>query len=300
MLTKHFLALALRGLQITFLGSRRPLVGTIVLTDRCNLDCKHCAVHNIECAMYKYSVIRDEMESLYCDGVRILFFCGGETFLWEDSGKRIHDLVRDAKQIGFYIVNIVTNGTLEMQIDGADILFLSLDGNRETHNRIRGDVFDTVMQRLAETNHRNFCVFMAVNNQNYTEIESMCRFVKEHSRLNSISFNLHMPYPGTESLSLSPQQRAESVETIRSMIDQGYPVFNLKSSLDVYLDNRWKRPCPVCVVSENGKRFLCGRCIEIPGLCEQCGYLFAAEFAQLFSGRPRVVWDVVRTYLRFV
>ncbi|MCL2348541.1 MAG: radical SAM protein [Planctomycetaceae bacterium] len=297
---RHFLYLAGFAAQIVLLRRKKPLVGTIVLTDRCNLDCKHCAVHNLECRMYSYPTIRGEMESLYRDGVRILFFCGGETFLWESDNKRIHDLVREAKEIGFYIVNVVTNGTLEMDIQGVDVMFLSLDGQRETHNRIRGDVFDLVMSRVAATQGQNFCVFMAINNENYMEIESVCRFVREHPKLRSISFNLHMPYPGTEHLSLSPEQRVESVNTIRAMIDQGYPVFNLKSSLDVYLKNKWKRPCRQCVVSENGKRFQCGRCIEIDGLCEQCGYLFAAEFSRLFSGHPSAIADVVKTYLRFI
>ena len=41
------------------------------------------------------------MKQLYDMGIRILFFCGGETFLWEDSGKTLRDLVIEAKQMGF-------------------------------------------------------------------------------------------------------------------------------------------------------------------------------------------------------
>lgn len=43
--------------------------------------------------------------------------------------------------------------------------------------------------------------------------------------------------------------------------------------------NKWKRPCYQCVVSENNKRYICGRCVEVEGLCHECGYLFAVEFS---------------------
>ena len=33
---------------------------------------------------------------------RILFFCGGETFLWRDGDKTLRDLVIDAKKMGFF------------------------------------------------------------------------------------------------------------------------------------------------------------------------------------------------------
>lgn len=73
------------------------------------------------------------MQAMYNEGIRILFFCGGETFLWEDSGKNIRDLVKEAKEIGFLIVNIVTNGTIELDLPDVDIIFLSLDGLENNH-----------------------------------------------------------------------------------------------------------------------------------------------------------------------
>ena len=53
-----------------------------------------------------------------------------------------------------------------------------------------------------------------------------------------------------------------------------------------------------CVVMENGAGWTCGRCIEIPGLCEQCGFAFAAELSLVFQGNLPVVGEFLRTYLR--
>ncbi len=54
------------------------------------------------------------------------------------------------------------------------------------------------------------------------------------------------------------------------------------------------------MVVEDGERCVCGRCIDVPGLCERCGFFFAAELSLLFHGRPRVVVDAIRTYGRFL
>lgn len=279
---------------------KKPILGTIILTDYCNLSCKHCAVNNISKVIYPYVDIVEEMNSLYDDGIRILFFCGGETLAWKDDGKTIRDLIKKAKEIGFSIVNIVTNGTIDLNIPEADVIFLSLDGTKENHNFIRGNTFDTILNNVSKANNSNICVYMAVNNVNYADIEPLCKLVQSTPNLKSISFNFHTPYQGTEWLSITTEQKVHAVNIIKTMIKEGYPVFNLYSALDYYLKNNWERPCYQCIVSENKKRFICGRCIEIDGLCEKCGYLFAVEFSLLCKGNIRVIFDMIRTYLKYV
>jgi MoaA/NifB/PqqE/SkfB family radical SAM enzyme len=300
MKTTQFLSLAWFGIKEILLRREKPILGTIILTDYCNLSCKHCSVNNINKRIYPYRDIREEMEKLYKLGIRILFFCGGETFLWKDKGKDVRDLVREAKLMGFYLVNVVTNGTEGIGIPGADVVFLSIDGTRNTHNLIRGDTYDRIMENLRKAKDSNVCLYMAVNNLNYREVEEVGALAKDHPNIRSISFNFHTPYQGTRHMALTLEQKKETVARIKGMLKAGFPVFNLYSALDVYLQNTWKRPCHQCMVSEDGARYICGRCVDIPGLCSECGYLFAVEFSLLFGGNIKIIYEMLKTYLKYV
>lgn len=297
---KDFVSLTYFGIRSILLKEKKPILGTIILTDYCNLTCKHCAVNNINKKMCSYKSIKEEMKSFYREGIRILFFCGGETLLWEDEGKNIRDLIQEAKDIGFYIVNIVTNGTIDLDIPEADIIFLSLDGMRKTHDLIRGETYDIIMKNISKAYKSNICIYMAINKLNYLEVEEVGKLAKKHPNIKSISFNFHTPYKGTEYLNLDKEEKEETINRIKGMIKEKIPVFNLKSALDEYLKNQWKRPCYQCVVSEDKKRYICGRCVEVEGLCEECGYLFAVEFSLLFKGNIKIILEMLRTYLKYV
>lgn len=295
----QFFKLSIFGIKTILLKQKKPILGTIILTDACNLNCKHCSVNNLTKIIYPYKDIKEEMINMFNEGIRILFFCGGETLLWKDENKTIRDLVKEAKQIGFYIVNIVTNGTIDLDIPEADIIFLSIDGLKESHNLIRGNTFDTIMENVKKANKSNICVYTAINKFNYKDIYELGKLVKNTKNLNSISFNFHTPYKNTKDLALSNEEKLFSINQIKQLIKENYPVFNLYSALDYYLKNNWSRPCFQCIVSENKKRFVCGRCVEEENLCDECGYLFAVEFSLLFKGNIKVIIDMLKTYKKY-
>ncbi|MCL2632430.1 MAG: hypothetical protein FWD45_05040 [Coriobacteriia bacterium] len=89
-------------------------------------------------------------------------------------------------------------------------------------------------------------------------------------------------------------------ESILGLIEAGYPIFNLRSALSYIADNAFVTPCKQCVVIENGVLSICGRCVDIPGLCEQCGYFFAAEYTLAFNGNWQVIKDMLRSYPKLI
>ena len=98
-----FFYFASYGLRSMLGVKQGPILGTVIVTDRCNLHCRHCSVNNVTGVMHPYDQLVGEMEQLYAMGVRILFFCGGETFLWRDGEKTLRDLVLEARRQGFLI-----------------------------------------------------------------------------------------------------------------------------------------------------------------------------------------------------
>lgn len=288
------------GIKTILFRQKKPILGTVILTDKCNLKCKHCSVNNITAVIHPYTQIRSEMQTLYDMGCRILFFCGGETFLWRDGEKSVRDLVIEAKQMGFLIVNVVTNGTFTLDLPEADLVLLSLDGDRERHNLIRGETYDTIMKNIRNAVSDNIVLYMAINKLNVSTVQDVIKTAETERNIRAVSFNFHTPYPDTADLMLSLDEKQQCASVIRDAIEKGSPIFNLKSALPYLVNNSFPTPCHQCVVIENGKISTCGRCIEIPGLCEQCGYFFVAEYTLLFRGNLRIMFDMLKTYLRYI
>lgn len=295
-----FLHFATFGVRTILFKEKKPILGTIIVTDKCNLSCKHCSVNNITAVVHPYTQMRKEMQELYDMGVRILFFCGGETFLWRDGEKSIRDLVIEAKEMGFLIVNVVTNGTYPIDLPEADLILLSLDGDRERHNIIRGDTYDKIMENIAHATADNICFYMAVNQINKEQIAHVCRTARDTKNVRAVSFNFHTPYPDTKELALSVEEKKKCCETIEKMMKEGAPVFNLKSAFPYLIHNNFPTPSYQCVVMENGKLSVCGRCVDVPGLCEKCGYFFVAEYTLLFRGNLKIIFEMLKTYLKYI
>lgn len=295
-----FVKLSTFGISSIIFKRKSPILGTIIVTDKCNLRCKHCSVNNITSIIYSYSHILGEMEVLYNMGIRILFLCGGETFLWQDGQYNIRDLVIKAKSIGFLIVNVVTNGTFKLDLPEADLILVSLDGDKECHNNIRGDTYDTIINNVKNASSNNICFYMAINKINKNTITSVCEVAKTTKNVRAVSFNFHTPYPDTVELQLSKKEKSECLKIISSLIDKKYPIFNLKTAFPYLIDNSFPSPCYQCVVIENGRISTCGRCIHVKDLCNKCGYFFVAEYTLLFKGNIKIIIEMLKTYLKYV
>ena len=300
MKASSFFYFAWFGVKTILLMRKDPILGTVIVTDACNLHCRHCSVNNITAVMHPYGQIRREMQQLYDMGVRILFFCGGETFLWRDGKKTVRDLVVEAKRMGFLIVNVVTNGTFPIDLPEADLILLSLDGDRERHNAVRGDTYDTIMENISHATADNICLYMAINKINKDAVRDVSITARDTKNIRAVSFNFHTPYPDTRELALSREEKAACCGVIRQMMKEGVPVFNLRSAFPYLIENKFPTPCHQCLVIENGKVSVCGRCIDVPGLCEECGYFFVAEYTLLFKGHPRIILEMLGTYLKFI
>ena len=220
--------------------------------------------------------------------------------MWKDGRRALRDLVREARDMGFLIVNAVTNGTFPIDLPEADLILLSLDGDRQRHNAVRGETYDRIMENISHASADNICLYMAINRINKDSIRDVCLTARDAENVRAVSFNFHTPYPDTADLALTREEKKECCAVIEQMMGEGAPVFNLKSAFPYLIDNSFPTPCYQCVVMENGKLSICGRCVQVPGLCEKCGYFFVAEYTLLFSGKPKIIAEMLRTYLKYI
>lgn len=220
--------------------------------------------------------------------------------MWRDGEKTLRDLVIEAKRMGFLIVNTVTSGTFPIDLPEADLILLSLDGDRQRHNEVRGDTYDTIMENVRNATSDNICFYMAINNINKDAVRDVCITARDTKNVRAVSFNFHTPYPDTRDLALTMEEKAQCCEVIKQMMKEKVPVFNLKSAFPYLINNSFPTPCYQCVVIENGKISTCERCIDVPGLCEECGYFFVAEYTLLFRGNLKIIFEMLTTYLRFI
>ena len=87
--------------KIFLLQRNTPLFATMILTNRCNLSCRHCVLHkNLEAdePRYTFEQVVFDMKKLYKRGVRILCLFGGEIALWETKEHTIREIVAQAKK----------------------------------------------------------------------------------------------------------------------------------------------------------------------------------------------------------
>ena len=124
---------------------RRDPPGPVViwnLVRRCNLTCMHCYSISTDIDFpgeLSTSEVFQVLEDLKAARVPALILSGGEPLL----RKNIFDIAARAKALGFYTA-LSTNGTLidlplagRIAAAGFDYVGISLDGLRETHERIR-------------------------------------------------------------------------------------------------------------------------------------------------------------------
>lgn len=293
---RAWMGLAWRAGAAVLLRRQAPIIGSVIVTDRCSLHCQHCAVANLRRIDYLFPVVQADLRAMFDAGVRVVLLYGGEPTLWRDGDLRLADVVAEARHIGFPLVGVVTNGLRGTAMPGVDLVLVSVDGTRAHHDLIRGPTYDRVMAGLDVAPPRSACLYMAVNRINVEDIEAVGDLARRHPAVRGVAFNLHTPYPGTEHLALVPEQRRDALRRIGALKRAGAPVLDLVSALPAIAQGSVALPCAQCVVREDGHQWVCGRCVEVPGLCGQCGFLFAGELAQVFAGRPRVVLEAARTY----
>ena len=277
----YFIAYALQS----WVGYKKPLLGSLKLTYACNLRCRHCPFWKQKGAALSFEQAVACMQTLYAWGVRILIIEGGEPFLWRDGARDLRDVVWEARKL-FFSVGVTTNGTFPLEA-AADIIWVSLDGLRETHNRLRSDSFDRALTNIAASAHPRIYAHVTINALNWQEIPALVQFLAP--LVKGVTIQFHYPYEraaADDELVLSPDARREVLEKLIALKKQGGPVADSYACLKALQANRWKcRPWMIASVNPDGSMTR-GCYVKNRGLisCAHCGFAAHTEISLAYNG----------------
>ena len=180
-------------------GRRRPFLASVKLTYRCNLRCRQCPFADYPGADGAYEQVCATLDRLHARGDRVVIFEGGEPLLWRSGLYTFADVVKYAQK-RFAVVGAATNGTLSLNAP-TDILWVSVDGFAETHNRLRGaPIFDRVIEAIRRSTHPRLYAHITANAENHAEIPALVRFLS--GMVKGVTVQFYYPYGADDQLFL--------------------------------------------------------------------------------------------------
>ena len=281
-------------LRYHLLRQQMPLICGLVLTNKCNLRCGHCRIPARGDMHLSFEESRQAIDLFYRQGGRCLYLQGGEPFLWRDRPHDIEHVVQHAHHVGYYTVVVYTNGTVPIRTS-ADTVFVSLDGLETTHDRLRGQSFDRIMDNIRGSTHPSLFINFTINNHNKDELEAFCAYVDRVDRIRGTFFYFHTPYYGHDELYVEPHERARILRDLLQY-KKRYRILNSRAGLRSALRNDWRRPLSVCSVYEKGATYACCRYPGNPQLCQNCGYLSYAEIDQTLRLKPSAILSALKYF----
>jgi len=300
---------------------RKPLLCSFKITGRCNLKCTHCPFwrdgsknssnfsgslnslnpQNIPIAPNSLSFenIKEILQNLYSEGVRIVIFEGGEPLLWKDekSAKDISDVIEYSKQL-FFFTGVTTNGTIDIEWLDPDIFFISIDGMQQTHDRLRGKSFARIMENIEKNrSHKKIIANICISSENANEIEELVRFL--NSKVYGITIQFFYPYDSVGDLKLGYEEKKNLLKNLINLKSQGIKLLNSISCMKMMVNNTWK--CDDFLVANVEKDGLVGRGCYLKNKtvkvsCDDCGFSVHCEISLAYRFNPDAIKTAVRIF----
>lgn len=251
-----------------------PMAAALVITDRCQLSCRHCRVANVTREDMPLAEIEAALRRHRARGIRALALEGGEPFLWRDGDARLEDVVRLARRLGYWRVHVYTNGVRPMETS-ADMVWVSLDGRRDAYTALRGDHFEQVVRNIRAAKARRVGLIFVANRENRSELRPFLEWSRELPVVGTM-FYLHTPYYGHDELRLPPEERAAVIDELLGFVDEGLPILNSRGALRLLRSGAWKRPSEMWWITDAQGDHACCRAAS-PEVCAECGYAGCVE-----------------------
>ena len=230
-------------------------------------------------------------------GVQIVIFEGGEPFLWNDDGYDLQDLVAYAQK-QFLRIAVTTNGTFPL-CGAYDTIWVSIDGLKQNHDRLRSGSFDRILDNLKQTKHPRVMVHFTMNRENWRDLGPLCDLLGKIPSVKGMTVQLFYPYAqGEACLALAPQERRLALENAMQ-VKKFFPVINSVGGLRSMIDNTWTCRDDLLINVDPDGTVTQGCYVRSRGevCCRQCGFTPVAEASRAMSLCPASLLAGWRAYL---
>lgn len=284
------------------LGRDLPFLASFKLTYRCNLRCAPCPYHRRDDAdrsSIRWEAATAALDALHRDGCRIVVFEGGEPLLWRDGPKTFDDLARYARS-RFLCTAATTNGTLPLDVP-VDVLWVSLDGTKPVHDRLRSGSFDRVWKNLGGSPQKKLLAHFTMNRENWRDLGPMLEELKKRPAVRGVTLQLFYPYgQGEEALALSPSERREAIGLAIRLKERGYPIINSRRTLQKMIVNGWTCRDRLLVNVDPDGSITRGCYVRSRGevRCGECGFTPVAELSGAFDLAPGSILAGWKAFVR--
>ena len=174
-----------------------PIKTFLTITEKCNLQCKHCFGSFGKGEELSIKNIEEILETLLYIGIFQISITGGEPLLHKD----IINILKLLRMKGF-TTQITTNGTIInkeiisfLKVNKMFRFSISIEGDREYHDFIRGKGnFDIILRniKILQKNNIEVSVNTVLTSKNINDMEKILNILLENN-INSISFSHAKP-----------------------------------------------------------------------------------------------------------
>lgn len=212
-----------------------PLAVNYDITYKCNLNCEHCYFRSSN--PKPWELTDEQWHEVFINhhslGIGSAALTGGEPTL------RMN-VIKDAYEI-FGTIQIASNGIIKIPKDIKATIWVSIDGNEITHNKIRGaKIYKKVVENIKDD--PRITISTTLSTSNYTQVQE----IVENCMKMGVSGIFFMLYSGNmkDPLLLKGSKLHHTIKEIYRMIEE-YPDFVLYSKMatDCLLTKKHVREC---------------------------------------------------------